>query len=144
MLDPARVAVVCSADHIALHRELDRVSFSAEPRAGDKALPSAHEHVWGFKAADGKLFTLRRGRFSEAIWLDKRIRARELHPRLRLTPGARDSEVLTLRSIRNGVVQDLYYYCDVRSIKSVSPEPCYCCQGSVELVEKPFRGKPEE
>ena len=113
-------------------------------RTNGSPVPKPHEHLWAFKTTDGHLHTLQRGKFSEAIWIDERLRARELELRLRLSPKSPAAEVLALRSVKNGVVQDLYYYCDVCSIKSVSPEPCYCCQGPVELVEKPWRGKPEE
>jgi hypothetical protein len=41
------------------------------------------------------------------------------------------------------VVQDLYYYCAVCAIKSVSPEECACCQMPVELVEKPHEESSE-
>ena len=47
-----------------------------------------------------------------------------------------------IKSIRNGVVHDLYYYCDICAIESVSPAECACCQGPVELVEKPLSGNP--
>jgi hypothetical protein len=47
-------------------------------------------------------------------------------------------DVTRMRSIRNGQVHDLYYYCSICSIKTVAPGPCMCCQGPVELVEKPL------
>lgn len=107
-------------------------------------LPTRHEHLWGFKSTEGSYYTLLRGRFSEAIWLDERVRAKELLVRARLFPKAQVIEVQNMKSVRNGVVQDFYYYCDVCAIKAVSPEPCACCQGSVELVEKPLSGTREE
>jgi hypothetical protein len=102
-------------------------------------LPTKHEHVYGFKADDGKFYTLLRTKYSEALFADARLREKDLLLKARLFPAAQIIEPITLRSVRNGVVQDLYYYCDVCSIKSVSPEPCSCCQGPVELVEKPLK-----
>jgi hypothetical protein len=113
-------------------------------RTNDPAPVVTSGPLWGFKTKEGRTYILQRGKFSEAIWLDERVRARELELRLRLSPKSPAAEVLALRSVKDGVLQDLYYYCDVCAIKSVSPEPCYCCQGPVELVEKPYRGKPEE
>jgi len=46
--------------------------------------------------------------------------------------------VTKMKSIRNGVVCDLYYYCDICAIRTVAPGPCVCCQAPVELVEKPL------
>ena len=53
-----------------------------------------------------------------------------------LRPSVRAS---TRSSVRNGVVHELYYYCTICDIESVSPAPCACCQGPVELIEKPLR-----
>ena len=118
--------------------------MQGQRRTNDASTAATSGLLWGFKTKEGRTYVLQRGKFSEAIWLDERIRARELELRLRLSPKSPAAEVLALRSVKDGVLQDLYYYCDVCVIKSVSPEPCYCCQGPVELVEKPYRGKPEE
>ena len=121
------------------------VCLAEEMQRDHKAeLPTRHEHLWGFKSTDGGYYTLLRGRFSEAIWLDDRVRAKELLINVRLFPKSHVIEVQNIKSVRNGVVQDLYYYCDICAIKAVSPEPCACCQGPVELVEKPLAGAPEE
>lgn len=104
-------------------------------------LPTGHRHLWGFKASDGKCFTLLEGKFSEAMFKDERVRAKELRIKARLLPNSQVLEVTYFRSVKNGVVQDLYYYCEVCAIKTVSPEVCACCQGPVELIEKPISGE---
>ena len=104
-------------------------------------LPTAHRHLWGFKTSDGKFFTLLEGKFSEAIFKDARVRAKELRIKARLLPGSQVLELTYFRSVKNGVVQDLYYYCEVCAIKTVSPEVCACCQSPVELIEKPARAE---
>ena len=102
-------------------------------------LPAKHDHVWGFKTTNGAVYTLVRGRYSEAIWLDERIRAKELLLRGQIFPQRQAFEVQNLKSIRDGVVQDLYYFCNVCIIQSVSPEICACCQAPVVLVERPLK-----
>ena len=104
------------------------------------ALPTNHEHLWALQANDGRTYTLLRSHFSEAIWLDERVRARELELKARLFPGTQALEVERLRSVLHGVVQDLYYFCEICNIQSVTPEECACCHGPVELVEKPLDG----
>lgn len=101
-------------------------------------LPTSHEHMWGFKAQDGTCYTLLRSKFSEAIFLDERLREKELVLKAKLFPQSLVLEVATIRSLRDGKVQDLYYYCNVCAIKAVSPEPCACCQGPMELREGPL------
>ena len=101
-------------------------------------LPTRHEHLWGFRAEDGKFYTLLRSKYSEAIFRDERVRQKELQVKARLFPDTQILELTNIRSVKHGVAQDLYYYCEVCAIKAVSPEPCACCQGPVVLVEKPL------
>jgi hypothetical protein len=112
-------------------------------RLNGALLPTEHPHLWGFKTQDGTCYTLLRSKFSEAIFLDERIRQKDLLLKAKLFPQTQVIEVTVIRSIRDGVVQDLYYYCDVCAIKSVSPEICACCQGPVVLTEKPLREREE-
>ncbi len=107
-------------------------------RLHQASLPSAHEHLYGFKSVEGKYYTLLRTKYSEALFADRRFRERELILKGRLFPDTQIFETTTIRSIRNGVVQDIYYYCDVCDIQAVAPGPCECCQGPTELVEKPL------
>lgn len=101
-------------------------------------LPTSHEHLWGFMSQDGTCYTLLRSKFSEAVFLDERLREKELVLKAKLFPKSQVIEVVAIRSLRNGKVQDLYYYCSVCAIKAVSPEPCACCQGPMELREGPL------
>jgi hypothetical protein len=119
-----RGRVVCLAEE--MHRALGAL------------LPTRHEHLWGFKAEDGSCYTLLRSRYSEAIFLDERLRAKDLAIKARLFPRSHVIEVSVIRSLRDRKVMDLYYYCDVCAIKAVSPEPCACCQGPMELREEPL------
>lgn len=102
-------------------------------------LPTKHEHLWALKADDGKCYTILRGKFSEAIFLDERVRRKELLVKARLFRGSQVIELEQLRTVKGGVTQDLFYYCDVCAIESVSPEICSCCQGPVELIERPLK-----
>jgi len=112
-------------------------------RRHEALLPTEHEHLWGFKTQDGTCYTLLRSKFSEALFLDERLRQKDLLLKAKLFPKTQVIEVALIRSLRNGVVQDLYYYCDVCAIKSVSPEVCACCQAPVVLVEKPMSEREE-
>ncbi len=102
------------------------------------SLPTGHEHLYGFKTSSGEYYTLLRTRFSEALFADARFREKELLLRGRLFPKTQIFETTTIRSIRDGVVCDLYYYCDICDIQSIAPGLCECCQGPTELVEKPL------
>jgi hypothetical protein len=103
-----------------------------------QVVPIRHEHVWGVVGSDERFYLLIRSRYSEAIFLDERLRKKPLLLKGHAPAPGGVLEVTTIRSIRDGVVQDLYYYCDVCAIKSVSPEICACCRAPVELIEKPL------
>ena len=105
-------------------------------------LPTGHEHIYGFKTSDAKYYTILRAKYSEALFADERFRQKELLLKGRVFPGTQIFEPMTIRSIKNGVVHDLYYYCAICDIETVAPGPCECCQGPTELVEKPLAQNP--
>jgi hypothetical protein len=100
--------------------------------------PAQHAHLWSLQASNGLFYTILPGRQAEAIFQDERVRAKTLELRVRVLPKTQAIDIQALHSVRNGVVQDLYYFCDICAIQSVSPEICACCQGPVELIEKPI------
>jgi len=101
-------------------------------------LPANHAHIPGFKTMDGTFYTLLRTTLSEALFVDKRLGEKELILRGHVLPKTQMFEMTGMKSVRNGAIYDLYYYCDVCAIKTLSPGPCMCCQGPVKLVEKPL------
>ena len=99
-------------------------------------LPTNHLHIWGFKSTDGTFYTLLRTKLSEALFVDEQVRKKELILKGHVLPKTQIFEMTDMKSVRNGVVYHLYYYCDICAIKTLSPGPCMCCQGPVKLVEK--------
>ncbi len=144
MAGPTKVLLVC-----ALLLGGASICFAAEELRGrvvclaennERPEPSAnHDHVLGLKTTDGKVYRLAKTRFSEALFLDKRLHEKELLLKGNVSPDAKSFDALTIRSIKNGVVHDLYYYCEICAIESVSPDICGCCRLPVELVEKPLK-----
>jgi hypothetical protein len=114
-----------------------------DQRRVDNEKLNPHQHVWGFKVNNGKVYTVQRTQFSEAIFLDEAVRSKELILKARILADSRTIEVAVIHSVRNGVEHDLYYYCDVCSIQSLAPEICVCCQGPVRLIEKALTDKSE-
>lgn len=106
-------------------------------------LPTRHQHVWGFRTTNGVFYTLLEGKFSQAIFQDERVRAKELRIKARLLPQSHVLELTYFQSVKNGTPHHLYYYCEICAISTVSPELCACCQEPVQLVEKPLTGGAE-
>lgn len=105
-----------------------------------------HEHVLGFRL-DGKVpeggfryYTVLRTRIAEGLFVDKRFKDRELRLLGRVFPGSAVLEVGRYHWWKDGKLQDVYYWCDVCSIRSADPGICACCQAKVELREEPSKG----
>jgi hypothetical protein len=105
-------------------------------------LPTNHEHLYGFKTNGGKSYTLLRTNMCEILFVEQRLRDRELIIKGRIFPGTQIVEVAKLLSIHEGAIFDVFYYCTVCAIQSVTPGICVCCQEPVELVEKPLKEIP--
>ncbi len=105
-------------------------------------LPVDHEHLYGFKTTDGVFYTLLRTNLSEALFVDERLGKKTLIITGRTFPKTYLLEAIRLQTVHNGVVHDLYYYCDTCAIRAAAPGDCVCCQAPVELVEKPIKLAP--
>ena len=105
-------------------------------------LPAKHEHLHGFKGTDGAFYTLLRTNLSEALFVDERLHQKTLIITGRTFPKTHLLEAIRLQSLRDGVVHDLYYYCDTCAIRAAAPGDCVCCQAPIELVEKPIELAP--
>jgi hypothetical protein len=131
--------VICrGAEQTELRGRVVCMLEEAQRKEGSPIVSTNHQHVYGFKTTDGKTHKLVRTKFSEALFVDKRLHEKDLLLKGKLSGDAQTFDPLTIRSIKNGVVNDLYYYCEICAIESISPDICSCCQGPVELVEKPL------
>ncbi len=101
-------------------------------------LDGEHIHLYGFKTDKDKYYTLLNTPLSKALFIDKRLHEKDLIINGRVFPNSQLLEVLRFMSIRNGVVHELYYYCDTCYIRTVAPGNCDCCQAPVVLMEKPL------
>ncbi len=101
-------------------------------------LDDERQHLYGFKTDKDKYFTLLRTSLSKALFVDKRLHEKDLVIVGRVFPNTQLLEALRFMSIVNGVVHELYYYCDTCYIRTVAPGNCDCCQAPVVLIEKPL------
>ena len=105
-------------------------------------LPTDHEHLYGFKTTEGVFYTLLHTNLSEALFVDERLHHKTLIITGRTFPKTHLLEAIRLQSVHDGVLHDLYYYCDTCAIRAAAPGDCVCCQAPVELVEKPIKLAP--
>ena len=116
--------IVCLAEEMHTHYKVE--------------LFGNHEHLYGVKTEDGKYYTLLRTSLAEALFVDERLPEKNLVIKGRVFPKTQLLEVTRFLSIRDGVLHDLYYYCDTCYIRTVAPGNCDCCQAPVVLIERPL------
>jgi hypothetical protein len=101
-------------------------------------IPTDHDHVYGFKTEEGTFYLFLKNNLSAAVFDDERVRDRELILSAWLFPKSNIIDIVSMKSVKDGVLHDLYYYCVICAIRSAVPGPCMCCQDDVEFVEKPL------
>jgi hypothetical protein len=103
-----------------------------------------HAHVPGFRlerpfAVGLRHLLILRTAQSEALYVDESFTKHPLILTGRVFPGTGILEVSAWQWERDGRTYDLYYWCEVCSIRGVTPGSCACCQGEVELRERPVQ-----
>ena len=73
-------------------------------------VPVEHEDLYGFKTKEGVFYTLLRTNPSEALFVDTRLQEKELIVKGRTFPKTQILEAISIQSVHNSVVYDLYYY----------------------------------
>ena len=113
------------------------VDLSVELRENfDAQVPLDAPSILGFRSKDDKLYTLAFTRSSSALFLDKRVRGKASILVGRLFANSRIFEATGFRYVKNGIVHDIHYWCDVCAIRSITGGECVCCRDELELVEK--------
>ena len=97
-----------------------------------------HGHLYGVKTEDGEYYTLLRTSLAEALFVDERLHEKDLIINGRVFPKTQLLEITRFASIKDGVIHELYYYCDTCYIRTVAPGNCDCCQAPVVLIERPL------
>lgn len=91
---------------------------------------------FGLMSADGKRYEFLSSDSSTAMFADSRVRQRELQITAKLLPDNK-LEIVTVQSIRDGKLYDIYYFCELCNITAYAPGPCVCCRQELEFRETP-------
>ena len=116
--------IVCLAEEMHTHYKVE--------------LFNKRDHLYGVKTKDGEYYTLLRTSLAEALFVDEQLHEKDLVIKGRVFPKTQLLEVTRFSSIKDGVVHELYYYCDTCYIRAVAPGNCDCCQAPVVLIERPL------
>lgn len=112
-----------------------------EERLGVKLVESKSEGSLCLATEDGAVLPLWPSDAAQFFYDDPRNLGRSVQITGRQYPDAPGLFALDVRSIKDGVLHEIYYWCDICSIKMFRWQQCECCQGPIELREHPV-GEP--
>jgi hypothetical protein len=88
---------------------------------------------------DGKVYTLVKDGGARLFFKDKALLNRPMKLTGRLLPGSQILQVSSVNSIVKGELCEVYYWCDICSIKRGEKMTCECCGGPMVLHEEPVK-----
>ena len=72
-------------------------------------------------------------------FLDKALQGRPMRVSGKLVAGGSLLRVLSAQSLIKGEPHEVYYWCDICSIRRGEKMVCECCNGKMDLIEQPAR-----
>ena len=88
---------------------------------------------------DGKVYPLVKDSASRLFFLDKALLNRPMRLLGRLLPGSQMLRVMAVHSVVKGVPHEVYYWCDICSIRRQEAGTCECCGAPMVLKEEPLK-----
>ena len=88
---------------------------------------------------DGKVHPLVKDAGSRMFFLDAKLRKRLVRLTGRLLPNSTYLQVVNVHSYVKGQLHDVYYWCDICTIRGFEPGICDCCGEKMEFRETPAK-----
>jgi hypothetical protein len=88
---------------------------------------------------DGKIYPLVKDSGSRLFFLDPELLNRPMRLTGRLLPRSSFLQVTAAHSYIKGQLHEIYYWCDVCSIRRNEKNPCECCGGPMVRREEPVK-----
>jgi len=105
--------------------------------AGSHLDPDAAPYWLALRTGDGKVYPLVKDSGARLFFKNKALLNRPMRLTGRLLPGSQVLQVTAVRSLVKGRPHELYYWCDICSIRRGEKMTCECCGGPMELHEEP-------
>lgn len=106
-------------------------------KLGSKLDADAVPHWLALVTDDGKVYPLIKDAGSRMFFKDKALLNRPMRLTGRLLPGSQLLQVIEVHSLHKGKLYEIYYWCNVCSIRRGEKNACECCGGPMELKEEP-------
>jgi hypothetical protein len=88
---------------------------------------------------DGTVYPLIRDAGARMFFKDPVLLDRPVRLTGRLVPKTNLLQVVNVHSYRQGKLHEVYYWCDICTIKGYEKTKCGCCGGPMELREEPLK-----
>jgi hypothetical protein len=95
--------------------------------------------VLALQTDDGKLYPLIKDDGARMFFKDAKLLNRPMRLTARLIPNSQFLQVIQVHSLINGKLHDVYYWCDICTIKRFEAGICDCCGEQMELRETPVK-----
>ncbi len=86
---------------------------------------------------DGKVWLLLKDGGSRLFFQDRALLNRPMRLTGRPVPGSQILRVMSVQSLIKGRPHEVYYWCDICSIRRSEKAICECCGGPMDLKEEP-------
>ena len=107
---------------------------------GSRLDAEAAPHWLALVTDKGKVYPLIKDDGSRLFFADPKLQNRPMRITGRLFQDTHLLQVLSVNSVKNGQLYEIYYWCDVCSIRrNELLKKCDCCGGPLELREEPVK-----
>jgi hypothetical protein len=106
-------------------------------KIGSKLDPDAAPHWLALVTKDGKVYPVIKDDGARMFFKDERLLRRPMRLTGRLFRDTHLLQVLEVRSLLKGEPHEVYYWCDICTIKRFEKKICDCCGAPMELREVP-------
>jgi hypothetical protein len=90
-------------------------------------------------AEDGKAYTLVKDPGARMFFQDPKLLGRPMRLTGKLVPGSSLLQVINVHSYLDGKLHEVYYWCDICTIRGYESGICDCCGGPMERREVPVK-----
>ena len=108
-------------------------------KIGSKLDADAAPHWLALVTKEGKTYPLIKDDGSRMFFQDATLLKRSMRLTGRLLPDTDLLQVVEVHSYVKGELHEVYYWCDICSIKRFEKKLCDCCGGPMELREVPVK-----
>jgi hypothetical protein len=108
-------------------------------KQGVKLDADAAEHWLALVAEDGKVYPLLKDEGCRMFFMDKTLLDRPMRLTGRVVGDTQFLQVVKVHSVLKGKLHDIFYWCDICSIRVYEPGNCPCCGDPTVLKEEALK-----